>query len=85
MNNIMQFDASLRYPNVKSARMIELDEMIAHGWGSVPQRLIPEDFRETLPHAIYLQGFEVNEAEDESPGRIENGREAGPRALRAIA
>lgn len=67
---------SNRYPHVKSERMRELDEMIAGGWGSVPQRLIPQNWRDVDPPATYSHWFEI-EDEADMPERIENMRETG--------
>jgi hypothetical protein len=61
-------DPEQRYPRVISERMKIIDEMIEAGWGSVPQRLIPKNWRE-------VPGPYLDFQDDEIPERIDNMRE----------
>ncbi len=71
MSSRLDYDPETRYPLSKTERMKLLDEMIAAGWGSTPQRLIPRNWRE-------VRGPYIEDEEDsEVPDRIDNMREDG--------
>jgi hypothetical protein len=74
----LESDSDKQYPRVISERMKIINEMIAAGWGSTPQRLIPANWRE-VP-GPYL---EDTEDDSEPPECIDKLKEGGMERIRS--